>query len=102
MDRQRQSAFACAIVGANSFHMFNANELEEGVSESMDLVVGVRDVLTTMQATPELFKTLTNFTLVEFDKLAALMVPTIVSHAQSIGGHYNLKTNFKLDFDFKS
>jgi hypothetical protein len=32
MDRQRQCDFACAIVGANSFHMFNANELEEVVS----------------------------------------------------------------------
>ncbi len=34
MDRQRQCAFACAIVGVNSFHMFNANELEEGKSIS--------------------------------------------------------------------
>jgi hypothetical protein len=29
LDRQRQCAFACAVVGANSFHMLNANELEE-------------------------------------------------------------------------
>jgi hypothetical protein len=29
MDRQRQCAFACAIVGVSSFHMLNANELEE-------------------------------------------------------------------------
>jgi hypothetical protein len=38
-----------------------------------------------MQTTPRLFNTLTNFTLAEFDKLALLMVPTIVRHAQSIG-----------------
>jgi len=31
MDRQRQCVFACAIVVLNLFHMFNANELEEGV-----------------------------------------------------------------------
>jgi hypothetical protein len=33
---------------------------------------------------------LTNFTLMEFDELTTLVVPTIVNHAQSIGGHYNL------------
>jgi hypothetical protein len=98
MDRQRQCAFACAIVGANSFHMFNANELEEGVSQSLDLGVGVQDVFTIMQATLGLLKMLTNFTLAVFDKLVALMVPTIVSCARFIGGHYNLKTNFKLYF----
>jgi len=31
MDRQRQCVFACAIVLFNLFHMFNANELEDGV-----------------------------------------------------------------------
>jgi len=31
MDRQRQRAFACAVVVVNSFDMFNANELKEGV-----------------------------------------------------------------------
>jgi hypothetical protein len=31
MDRQKQCAFACAVVVANSFDMFNANELKEGV-----------------------------------------------------------------------
>jgi predicted small metal-binding protein len=31
MDRQRQCVFACAIVVFNLFHMFNANELVEGV-----------------------------------------------------------------------
>ncbi len=48
IDRHRQCAFACAIVGANSFHMFNANELEESVNRSMDLGVGVQDVFITM------------------------------------------------------
>jgi hypothetical protein len=30
INKQKQCAFACAIGVANSFHMFNANELEEG------------------------------------------------------------------------
>jgi hypothetical protein len=46
-------------------------------------MVGVRDVLTTMRATPNLFKTLTNFTLVEFDELAFVVVPTISTHSWS-------------------
>jgi hypothetical protein len=50
-------------------------------------------VFTTMRATLGLFKMLTNFTLVEFDELEALMLPTIVSHEQSIGGYHNLASN---------
>jgi inosine/xanthosine triphosphate pyrophosphatase family protein len=38
MDRQKQCIFVCVIVVANSFHMFNANELEKG---AMDLGAGV-------------------------------------------------------------
>jgi hypothetical protein len=48
MDRQRQCAFAIVIVGINSSTMINGNELEKGSSHSMDLGVGVQDVLTTM------------------------------------------------------
>jgi hypothetical protein len=50
-------------------------------------------VFITTRATPGLFKILTNFTLAEFDELAALMVPIIVSHEQSIGGYHNLASN---------
>jgi hypothetical protein len=67
--------------------MFNANELEEG-GQSMYSSMGVQDVLTTMWVMLALFKTLTNFTLVEFNKLALLVVPTIARHAQSIGEHH--------------
>ncbi len=99
MDRERQCAFACAVVEANSFHMFNANELKKGVNlwtwvwefEMCSLLCGQHKGCW-------LFKTLTNFTLVEFSKLTALMVPIVVSHARFIGGHYNLKTTFKLNF----
>jgi hypothetical protein len=61
--------------------MFNANELKEGVGHSMDSSVGVWDVFSTIQATSSLFKTLTDFTLAEFDELTLLMTPTIVRHA---------------------
>jgi hypothetical protein len=81
MDIQKQCAFVTIVVVANSCDMFNANELEDGASHSMDSSVGVQNVFATMQATPRLFKTLTNFTLAEFDKLALLMAPTIVRHA---------------------
>jgi hypothetical protein len=48
MDRQRECAFACAIVVANLFGMFNDNELEEGVGLALDLGVGIQDVFVTM------------------------------------------------------
>jgi len=77
MDRHRQFA-------TSSFHMFNANELDKGVGQSMDLGVGVWDVLVIMGAMQTwLFKILINFILVEFNELASLMVPTIAHHAQS-------------------
>jgi hypothetical protein len=41
-----------------------------------------------------LFKTLTSFTLVEFDELMTL-VPIIVSHEWSTSGHHNLILNKK-------
>jgi hypothetical protein len=46
--------------------MFNANDLEKGMGHSMDSSVGVQDVFVTMQTTPRLFKTLTNFNLAKF------------------------------------
>jgi hypothetical protein len=48
------------------------------------LIIGVRDVLGMMRTTPTLFKTLTNFTLEEFDELAYRMVSAIIAHARSI------------------
>jgi hypothetical protein len=77
MDVYRQFA-------TSSFHMFNANELDKGIGQSMDLGVGVWDVLAIMGAMQTwLFKILINFILVEFNELASLMVPTIAHHAQS-------------------
>jgi hypothetical protein len=48
MDRQRQCAFAIAIVVTNSSTMLNGNKLKKGSGHSMDLGVGVWDVLTTI------------------------------------------------------
>jgi hypothetical protein len=44
MDKQKQCAFVAIVIIANSFDMFNVNELEEGVGHSMDSSVGVWDV----------------------------------------------------------
>jgi hypothetical protein len=49
----------------------------------------VFDIMRTMSR----LSNVSNFTLAEFDELTTLMVPTIVSHAQSIGGNYNLASN---------
>jgi hypothetical protein len=78
--------------------MFNANELEEGACQSLDLSVGVQDVLVNMWAMLRLFKTLTNFTFTKFDDLVALVVHTIVTPARPTCGPYNIKTRFKLNF----
>jgi len=80
--------------------MFNANELEKNTNHSMDLVVKVRDVLATMQTTPGLFKTLTNFNLAKFDELALLVAFIIMCHAQSIDEHHMqvLDLGFALKF----
>jgi hypothetical protein len=37
-----------------------------------------------MQATPRLLKNLTNFNLLKFDELVALVVPTIKAHVKTI------------------
>jgi hypothetical protein len=50
----------------------------------VDLNKSVWDVLMTIWAMSCLFKSLINFTLVEFEILAQLVVLTIISHARSI------------------
>ncbi len=101
MDIHKQCAFVIAFVDANSFNMFNPNELKEGVGHLMDSCVAIWDVFGTMWAT-RLFKTLTKFILVEFDELALLVAPTIVHHAQFVGEHHIqvLDLKFALKFLF--
>jgi hypothetical protein len=60
-----------ATMTSDTNDLFNSHEMEEGGVQFVDLTVGVRDVLGTMQATPALFKTLTNFTLQEFDEFVS-------------------------------
>jgi len=81
MDEDNMVIFHCMAIACNSHNFFTSHEIEEGVGQSMDVRVGVKDILTTMRATPHLFKSLTNFILVEFDELATLVVPTIFIHA---------------------
>jgi hypothetical protein len=68
-------------IPCNSHEFFTYHEIEEGVGQSVDPTIGVQDVLSAMQATPNLFKTLTDFTLEEFDELASLVVGTISNHS---------------------
>jgi hypothetical protein len=68
------------IFSVNTFKLSNANELELSVGQSVD-----QNVFITMWAILGLFKTLTNFSLLKFDELVTLMVPTIQTYAQSIG-----------------
>jgi hypothetical protein len=100
MDRQKQCAFVIVVVAANSSHMFNANELKEGSGHPMDSSVGVWDVFATMQATPRLFKTLTDFILAKFDELTLLMTPTIVCHAHSTCEHHIQVLNLRFTLKF--
>jgi hypothetical protein len=56
-----------------------------GAKQSVDHIIGVQNVFAIIQTTLSLFKTLKNLTLLKFEKLAASVVPTIKSHARSIG-----------------
>jgi hypothetical protein len=60
-----------ATMASNTNDLFNSHKMEERGGQFVDPTVGVQDVLGTMQATPALFKTLTNVTLEEFNKLAS-------------------------------
>ncbi len=57
------------IVASNSKYLFISLQMEEGVNQSMDPIVGVHDVLGTMQIILALFKIFTNFMLENFDEL---------------------------------
>jgi hypothetical protein len=53
--------FAALVAIVSTMELLNMNKLESNVGQSIDQDVGVQDVLTTMQATPNWFKILTNF-----------------------------------------
>jgi len=58
-------------------------KLEERGGYFVDPIIGVRDVLAILWSTPTLFKNLINFTAIEFEDLASIVVFTIISHARS-------------------
>jgi hypothetical protein len=77
MDEEDMVIFDYTSVACNSHNSFTLHEIEESMGQVVNPRVGVWDVLVTKQAKLHPFKTLTNFTLVEFDEL----VPTILAHA---------------------
>jgi len=62
MDEQDMVIFHCMAVPCNSHELFTSYEIKDGARQPINPTVGVRDVLSKMQATPNLFKTLTKFT----------------------------------------
>jgi hypothetical protein len=83
-----------AILEATST-LFNTNEMQDQSTVNHD--EPVRDVLATMRSTPSLFKSLTNFSIEEFDELAALVCPTLVANARTTGeAHLKQGRPFKL------
>jgi len=84
LDTEHQIAVQAAITCVNTWEFFTPIKLKEVGGQFVDPNIGVRYVLVTMRATLCLFKSLTDFTLTEFEKLAQLVVPTIFVHARSI------------------
>jgi len=81
-----QATIACV----NTWEFFTPMELEEGGGQFVDLNIDVQNVLTTMLAMPSLFKSLTNFSLIEFEELAHFVVPAIIGHVRSIGEPHHI------------
>jgi hypothetical protein len=53
--------FAASVASASTMELLNINKLESNVGQSIDQDLGVPNVFTTMEETPNWFKTLTNF-----------------------------------------
>ena len=65
-DEEIVAVLAVVFAAIQTQRLFSANELANDFQQSVNTNVGVRDVLSTMTATPSMFKTLTNFTVQEF------------------------------------
>ncbi len=70
--------FVTTIAVVNIHYFFNPNEFELGVKQLVNHTIRVQYVLAIMQIIPSLFKTLTNFILLKFEKLTAIVIPTIM------------------------
>jgi hypothetical protein len=84
-DEEIAAVLAVVTAAAQSLRCFSANELASDSQQSVNKDVGVRDVLATMKATPSLFRSLTNFTVEEFELLCQRVAPVIATHARSSG-----------------
>jgi len=73
--KQNYIVFTIKIMSTNTLELFNTNELELGVKQSINWNVSVWDVFGTMQVTLGSFKTLTNFNILEFDELVVKWSP---------------------------
>lgn len=83
---EEQAMLLIQLAMQNTVELFQSNEWEENVGqETVNPHEGVRDVLGSLMSTPGLFKSLTNFSVPEFQELCQLVCPTIVGHARSTG-----------------
>jgi hypothetical protein len=55
------------VIDCDFDKIFTSHEIEDMMGQSVNARVGVWNILTTMWISLHLFKSLTNFTLVEFD-----------------------------------
>ena len=82
---EEQALLAIQIATQSTFDLFHTNEWDHGNQDSVNPHEGMCDVLGSMKSTPGLFKTLTNFSVQEFDELCHIVCPTTSAHARSIG-----------------
>jgi hypothetical protein len=80
MDQKGTMLFHVRFIVCIYGDLFIAIEMEEGGEHFVDPTNSVQDLLITLQSTPTLFKNLTNFIAVDFEDLASIMAPTIISH----------------------
>ena len=85
MDADIKMMFNSMVAVANAHHLFNNNEWEDDGQQFVNTRVGLRDLLAWLKETPGMFKTITNFTLPEFEELCSLVCPLIAGNARSTG-----------------
>jgi hypothetical protein len=84
--------FTTTSAKVNTLDTFNSNKVNLGVGQLINHKMGVQDLLSTMQVTLGLLKTLTNFSLSKFEELCVLVVPTIKAHARATSEAHILPT----------
>ena len=83
IDADIKMMFNSMVAATNTHHLFNNNKWEDDGQQSVNTRVGVRDLLAWLKETPGMFKTITNFTLPEFEELCSLVCPLIAENARS-------------------